>query len=390
MNAKYNIFFIYEDKEDIAQKIEKEIQIEIKNRFGDITTNYLSKSVNISHNKRNKIDQNGLNIAIYLGSKKGFKSKKCVYSIKNFIELGILIIPIIENPEDFNDFIPYQLQPINAFIWEGEYPEKRITIKILENLGLSEKDRKVFISYRRIDGIGMADQLLDILTRQGFNVFMDKYDIDYGRDVQHEIFQSIDEKSFLVVIESPKAYESEWISKEIHYALRTHIPVSILTWFNTTQTIEDTEGLQRIYFNKEDLYFDKYFLIKEEKIESVVVEIESIHSNGLFRRRNLLIRSIEYEFKTQFEYCNYLDNWILYLKNNKKDESDKIITITPRIPKSLDLYLLDKASEMIKNPRDNIKKILYHQAESVPLQQQYLLEWIIEEKLNIQIIHYIA
>jgi len=44
MNSKFKIFFIYEDKEGITQKIEIEIEREIKNRFGGISSNYLSKS----------------------------------------------------------------------------------------------------------------------------------------------------------------------------------------------------------------------------------------------------------------------------------------------------------------------------------------------------------
>jgi len=390
MDTKYNIFFIYDDMNDIVNILENEIQLEIKERFNDINSTYFDKSFKILHNKIKDEDINGSCIALYFGNKNGYNSKNCHSLIDKCLESSIFIIPIIKKEDNFYESISQQLQPINAFEWEGDSSKKKLTLTILENLGLSEKDRKVFISYRRADGLGMADQFLDILTRQGFDVFLDRYDVDIGRDFQEEIYNSIDDKAFLLVIESPRAYESEWISKEIHYALRNHITVMILKWFNTTISIEDSKDLRRIELKEDDLYFNNYLLLKEERINTLILEIESEHSYGLLRRRNNFIKSIEKEWKEHYNYLIYLDNWIIFFKESKNDESNKIITITPRIPQSYDLYLLDNISEMIKEPTEDIEKILFHKSQSINLKHQELLMWIIKEKLNIHIFRYIA
>ncbi|MHA1146351.1 MAG: toll/interleukin-1 receptor domain-containing protein [Candidatus Helarchaeota archaeon] len=384
MKPKYNIFFIYSDKKEIAEKIKKQLLNEIETRFGEITCDYLKSGIKFWHNKKPNKEIEGPSISLYLGSKKGKDSKLCNDLIRHFKNSGILITSILENLDDFYEYVPRELQPIKAFEWTGITPEKQITYRILEFLGLSEKDRKVFISYRRSDGLGMADQLFNILTKQGFDVFLDKYDIEIGRDVQQEIYNSIDDKAFLLIIESPHAHKSKWISKEVHYALRTAMPVLILSWFNTKQSIEDTKDLPRVFLKKNDLYYDKYCLIEEKKVEELIHKIESEHSSGLFRRRENFVRSIEAEMKAKYEKCNYIDNWILYLKDSKTGDCDKIINITPRIPQPSELFNLDETTKKILDSKKGIKKILYHLAETIPYYHESLLNWIIKEKVNIQ------
>lgn len=390
MNTNYNIFFVYDDFNDVVKFLEIEIRLEIEKRFNDINSTYFDKSFNIIHNEIKDEATNGSNIALYFGSKNGYNSKNCHSLINKCFELSIFIIPVIKKEDHFYETIPQILQLINAFEWEGDSSKKKLTLKILENLGLSEKNRKIFISYRRVDGLGMADQLLDILTRQGFDVFLDRYDVDIGRDIQEEIYNSIDDKAFLLVIESPQAHESEWISKEIHYALRNHMTVLILKWFNAIIPIQDSKDLLRIDLKEDDLYFNNYFLLKKERIITLVLEIESEYSYGLLRRRNNFIKSIEKEWKDYYNYFIYLDNWIIFFKESKTTESNKIVTITPRVPESYDLFLLDSKSKMIKEPDEELEKILFHRAQSINLEHQELLLWIIKEKINIHVFRYNA
>lgn len=390
MNSNYNIFLIYENLREIVDVVEENIKLELKKRFNNIDTTFSEKFFMIQHNEIKEEYINGTCIALYFGSKKACESEKCNSLIDIAFESSFYIIPIIKKGENFYDIIPQQLQLIKAFEWEDNSSKNELTLKVLENLGLSEKDRKVFISYRRSDGLGMANQLLDILTRQGFNVFLDKYDVDIGKDVQKEIYNAIDDKAFLLVLESPKAHESEWISKEIHYALRTHMAVLIIKWYNTTIPIEDTEDLLRIEIKEDELYFDKYYLLKEDIIQTLIYKIESEHSYGLLRRKNVLIKSIEKEWTNSYRQFIYLNNWVLYFKESRNEELNRIITITPRIPQSYDLYILDNISEEIKDPSDELEKLLFHQAYSIDFKQQELLKWVIKEKLNIHIFRYIV
>ncbi|MEJ2251104.1 MAG: toll/interleukin-1 receptor domain-containing protein [Candidatus Lokiarchaeota archaeon] len=390
MKSNYNIILIYENLIEIVNVIEKTIKLELKERFNNIDTNFSENFFIIQHNEIKEENINRNCIVLYFGSKIAFESKKCNSLIDKAFELSFYIIPIIKEGDNFYDIIPPKLQLINAFKWKDNSSKNELILKVLENLGLSEKDRKVFISYRRSDGFGMANQLFDILTKQGFDVFLDKYNVDLGKDMQKEIYKSIEDKAFLLVLESPKAYESEWISKEIHYALRSHMAVLIIKWYNTIIPIEDTEELFRIEIKEDELYFDKYSLLKDDKIQDLIYKIESEHSYGLLRRRNILIKSIEKEWSNLYRQFIYLDNWVLYFKENRYEKLSRIITITPRVPQSYDLFILDSISEKIKEHTDKLEKILFHQAYLIDFKQQEFLKWIIKEKQNIQIFRYIS
>ena len=58
-----------------------------------------------------------------------------------------------------------------------------------------------------------------------------------------------------------------------------------------------------------------------------------------------------------------------------------MVTITPRTPEALDLYKLDQ----MEYKNEEIGRILYFQIENVFEMHDKMLNWIIEEKLNLKI-----
>ncbi len=391
IKSEYFVFMIYESsREESAIKIESSIKVELENYFNAMVCNYFDISFNILHNQI-KHDEEGPKIIIFFGTKDSKESTECLELLNKGKDLGIFIIPVIDNQEDFNECIPDILKDINSFYWkEKKNPELRLIRKILENLGINEQQRKIFISYRRIDGLGMADQIFDRLIRQRFNAFLDKYDVDVGRDIQQEIYESIEDKAFVLVIESPDAHNSHWISTEIHYALTHEIPVLLISWCSEDEKISDAIGLPKIEFDRNnDLVKDgKYFIIKEDFIEDVMNQIEKYHSYGLNQRRNDFIIDIENDFKPHYNNFTYLKNWIIYFTYSKRGEPDKLITITPRIPQPYDLYVFESFSKKIPNFKEDSKKILYHKSEIIPKFHNKLLKWIITKKTNIEVLPY--
>ncbi len=391
MLSEYFISFIYElSREEYAIKIEKSIIKELENYFHTKVCNYFDTSFNILHNQIES-NEDGPKIIIFFGTKDSKKSIECLGLLNKGIDSGIFIIPVIDKQGDINKCLPDILKRINAFYWkEKKFPEKRLIRKIFENLGLEEKQRKVFVSYRRKDGLGMADQVLDLLSRQRFKVFLDKYDVEVGYDIQQEIYESIEDKSFLLVIESPDAHNSKWISKEIHYALIHEIPVFLISFCSEDEEISDAIGLPKKKFDiNDDLIKEgKFYIIKEDLIEEFICEIEAYHSYGLNQRRNDFIRIIEKDFKPHFGSYSYLKNWIIYFTHSKSGTPDMLITITPRIPQPYDIYAFDNFSKKIENFKEDSKKLLYHKSENIPKFHHKLITWILENKSNIEVLLY--
>ncbi len=385
MESKYNVIFIYADKKAFINQIEKDFKKNFKDLYDNIIENNIDKTVNFLHNTFSNISE-GPTIILYFASLKCKISDPRNNMIIEAIKKGYLLIPIIEKNSDFNNIMPEILLDLNAFIWEGEQPLKKLNGIIFENLGLSEKDRRLFISYKRSDGSGMADQLFDMLTHQRFDVFLDRYNIEYGYEIEKKIFQAIEDKAFLLILESPEAYESDYVSKEINYALEHSLALLIISFPGVETEIENTQNLPRYYLKIDDIIeVGGDAVIKNEKLEDLILEIEAFHANGLNRRRNLLIRSIELEMKKKYDTIFYIDNWILILKDSRNQENNQMVSITPRTPKSLDLYKLDQ----IEYKNNDIERILYYQAENILDIHAKMLKWIIREKLNLKILNYI-
>ena len=89
---------------------------------------------------------------------------------------------------------------------------------------MTQKDKTVFISYRRTD-IAWGLNVYKDLTARGFDVFFDFQNIDSG-SFEQIILQNIASRAHFVVILTPSALErctnpDDWLRREIEYALET-------------------------------------------------------------------------------------------------------------------------------------------------------------------------
>lgn len=92
--------------------------------------------------------------------------------------------------------------------------------------------RKLFISYRFADGYRLATRLHDSLLKTGADVFLDRAiepdgegAITPGEDIQRAIERHIADADALVVLDTPQAGDSEWMSSEIDKALGVGVPI---------------------------------------------------------------------------------------------------------------------------------------------------------------------
>lgn len=84
-----------------------------------------------------------------------------------------------------------------------------------------------FISHRRSDGELLAAKLADklkLLTRER-NVYRDVVDVKVGDDAQKDIDENLSVSDVLIFLQTKQACESQYIMKELCYALINDIPV---------------------------------------------------------------------------------------------------------------------------------------------------------------------
>lgn len=84
-----------------------------------------------------------------------------------------------------------------------------------------------FISHRRCDGEGIAQKLADelgLLTRQR-RAFRDVVEVEVGDDAQAIIDEKLGQSDVLIFLQTEQAQDSQYIMKELCYALVNDIPI---------------------------------------------------------------------------------------------------------------------------------------------------------------------
>lgn len=139
------------------------------------------------------------------------------------------IFPIFFTDGRFKEEIPKLLHPINGRLYDEHNPELIVNVAF-EELRLLRKTRRVFISYKRSDTVGVANQLYDALSRCQFDVFLDTYSIRGSLDVQHELMHKLTDSDVLIQLNSAHFMDSDWCKDEISEANARQVGVLQLNW----------------------------------------------------------------------------------------------------------------------------------------------------------------
>ncbi len=85
----------------------------------------------------------------------------------------------------------------------------------------------IFISHRRIDGEEIAANLCDKLLVQfkDNKTFRDLTDVEVGEEAQSKIDEAMSKSDAFIFIHTDKSSESDWIQKELRFALLRNIPI---------------------------------------------------------------------------------------------------------------------------------------------------------------------
>lgn len=110
-------------------------------------------------------------------------------------------------------------------------------------LRVQERNNKIFISYRATDGKAIAIQLEEHLKNLGYPVWRDEaLEIDGetkilpGTQVQNQIDDALEDASIVLLLDTPAAPFSRWITHEIDTANGLLLPVLPLCFRDTSDT----------------------------------------------------------------------------------------------------------------------------------------------------------
>lgn len=286
---------------------------------------------------------------------------------------GTVIIPVVDDLGRFSDSVPPGVSAFNGFEWSGNDPKGRLARILLEELDIEEKERRVFISHKREDGLGAAEQLHDALSHNRFKPFIDRFAIPPGTDVQMYIADALEDYAFLVVLETPQAHRSKWVFDEVDYALSHTMGLLIVQWPGNPPQVPGSRDVPRLTLTDADLTADAhgYDVLAEDALDRVMQEVEAAHARAIVRRRRMLILSVQEAARATGSEATPLRDWRLDVSAPR---GRSVVAVAPRLPGPADLHKLDLARGELD---PNASGLLVHAARRLAQSRKEHLTWVV-------------
>jgi hypothetical protein len=168
--------------------------------------------------------------------------------------------------------LPPALQPLNALGLKQNTID-RIASAFLECVSLLPRQRRIFLSYRRVESRSAALQLFDTLSARQFNVFLDTHEISPGVHFQQALWHNLCDCDVLVMLDTAAYFNSRWTKAEFGRALAKGIPILRVGWPSvTTDRIAKTSS--SVALDTADL--DAGGNISQAKIDEICIAVEQL------------------------------------------------------------------------------------------------------------------
>jgi TIR domain len=334
MSTTYGIEVIQLDMECWLTELEEALEAELK-EIG------LHRSVTVEV-RGSAFSEDQPSVAVYFGTADALGDSGLDERIRGVLAEGVPVIPVVEDLGSFSASVPAELRPLNGWEWSGSDPARRLARILLELLGIEDRQRRVFISHKRGDGLWAAEQLHDELSHQRFLPFIDRFAIREGQRFQDEIADALEDHAFLLLLETPDAHDSVWVFDEVEYALSHGMGILIVQWPGEPEPVPGSHGLPRLALAGADLEKDPhgFDVLTSAALQRVLAAIEAAHAVGIVRRRRMLTRSVEEAALAAGCTCVQESAWRLLVD---RAGNSMLIDLTPRLPRTEDLQRLDEA-----------------------------------------------
>lgn len=193
------------------------------------------------------------------------------------------VIPTIHAADNFATLVPAFLQSTNGLRLRDDDPEmQELAVALLECVGLLRRQRRVFVSYRRVESRNAAVQLHDLLSGRGFDVFLDTHHIRPGEPFQDVLWHRLCDSDVMVMLDTPTYFESKWTRQELGRARAKEIHVLRVVWPDHTPT-KHTDFAETIYLDRAELSGGDGPIV-DEIADRIALAIESLRSRSIASR----------------------------------------------------------------------------------------------------------
>jgi hypothetical protein len=202
---------------------------------------------------------------------------------QELVRSSVPVIPVVADGDEFSACIPDFLRHANALrLRAGDRNLEELAAAMLECVGLLRRQRRVFVSYRRVEARAAAMQLHDLLSGRGFDVFLDTHDVRPGEPFQEVLWHRLCDSDVMVMLDTPTYFERKWTRQELGRARAKEIHVLRVVWPDHTSH-KAMDLAETIYLGARDLGgLDGP--IAEEAVETILSAVESLRSRSIASR----------------------------------------------------------------------------------------------------------
>lgn len=195
------------------------------------------------------------------------------------------ILPIAPSATDFGHNIPKKIRHLNGFFLNDGRSVFALKNYILAFFGIVNTNRKVFISYRRVDSEEFAHQLFYALTKLKYHPFLDSYSIQPGVDFQQYLRHELNDTELIVVLNTKHFKESPYTLEEVNIANELRIPILEVKFDSFVEI--GVLGLSQVIDCGKKINATKHFA--PSFINRITTIIEQMRAQSyLFKRKNVI------------------------------------------------------------------------------------------------------
>lgn len=199
------------------------------------------------------------------------------------VEASVPVIPTIRIGQEFELAVPAFLQGFNGHRRRADDEDfVELATALLECAGLLRRQRRVFVSYRRVESRAAAIQLHDLLSARGFDVFLDTHDIRPADPFQDVLWHRLCDSDVMVMLDTPTYFESKWTRQEIGRARAKEIHVLRVVWPEHTPN-KLTDLAETIYLEPHELEAAHGPLV-DAATNQIILAVERLRSRSIASR----------------------------------------------------------------------------------------------------------
>ena len=187
--------------------------------------------------------------------------------------------------------LPASLSAAQASFWEQSIRE--VVPDVLATGGVTPERARIFISYKRSETQGLANQLFHALAAAQFDVFLDHYRIPAGVELLGRIRQELADKTMVLLLESAQLLASRWTRLEVRIAQALRLGLFGVTVPGGVPV--RNLGPRREIVNEPDFIggsFRRKAVLKATVLKRIIAEVRTQHDRAIVHRRRQISGSM--------------------------------------------------------------------------------------------------